>query len=69
MGERTASVDIANRPDTRNIGSQLVIDRNEVARVGLETGFVGAKIVGVGTAPDREQKVRPFNLVRSIVAA
>ena len=47
VGEGAAAVAVAERPDARHVGRELVVDRDVAARVDRDAGLVEAEIVGV----------------------
>ena len=60
--ERALAVAVAQRPDPRNVGAQLIINGDVAMRVDRDTGLVEPEIVGVRPTPDRDQKMRAFDL-------
>ncbi len=50
VGEGAAAVAVAERPDARHVGAQLVVDGDVAARVGRDAGLVEPEIVGVRAA-------------------
>ena len=60
--ERALPVAIAERPDPRHARSQLVVHDDVAAVVSRDAGLVEPEVVGVGTAADREQHVRPADV-------
>ena len=58
MREGAATVDVAQRPDTRNVGAKLVVNLDKAARIHRDAGFIEPQVVGVGHASDRQQQVR-----------
>ena len=62
-GEGAPAIDVADRPDARNVGAKLIVDGDETPPVGLDTGLIEPEIVGVGNPPDGEQQVGADDLV------
>src|SRR5215469_5535266 len=57
MGESALAVAVAECPDTRRAGLQLIVDDDVAALVAPNPGFVETEVVGVGSAADREQQM------------
>ncbi len=55
MGEGAPAVAVAERPDTRHRGLQLIVDLDIAALVGLHPGMVEPEIAGIGHASHRHQ--------------
>src|SRR3979409_2531759 len=66
--EGAFAVAIAERPHSRHVGAQLIVDDDVAAFVPRDTSLVGPEIVCVRPAADREQQVRPANFGRSVRA-
>ncbi len=62
VGEGAAAVAIAERPDVRHVGLQGLVDDDIAVRVDLDARGLEPEVVGVGTAPDREQHMRADDL-------
>jgi hypothetical protein len=65
LGERALAVRVAERPDSRYVGAQLVVDDDEAARVGRDAGLVEAEVIGVGPPADGGEQAAAFELVRA----
>src|SRR5262249_57725434 len=68
MGEGAAAVAIAERPGSRNIGAQLIVNLDVAAGVDGDAGLVQAEVVGIGTAADGEQQMRSYDAARHAAA-
>ena len=55
--------DVADRPDARNLGAELMIGLDLTARVQLQANLVEAEALGVGTTTDRHQDDVRFDLL------
>ena len=68
VGEGAFAVAVAERPHSRHVGAQLIVDDDVTSLVSGDTGFVEPKIVGVRATPDREEQMGPANLGWSVCA-
>ena len=68
MGEGAAPIAIAQRPDARHIGPQLVIDFDVAAGITPYPGTVESQIVRVGPPSDRQEQMGPSDLGRPLGA-
>ena len=68
VGKAAFAVAIAERPDARDIGAQLVVDGDVAALVAADPGPVEAEILAIGAAPDRQQQVRAHDFGRALGA-
>ena len=66
--EGALAVAIAQRPDARDAGAQLIVDHDVAALVDCDAGLVEAEIVGIRAAADGEQQVRAADSRRSLGA-
>jgi hypothetical protein len=57
VGEGAFAVAVAERPHSRHVGAQLIVDDDVAAFVPRDTSLVGPEIVCVRPAADREQQV------------
>ena len=55
VGEHRAGDDVADRPDARHLGAEIVVGLDLAALVGLKPGLVEREAVGVGLAADRDE--------------
>ena len=69
MREGAATIRVTQRPDMRQIGTELIIDANKATRINRYTCLVEAQIVSVGGAPDGKQQMRALNFLRGICVA
>src|SRR5207248_6946918 len=60
--KRASTVAVSHRPDTRHVGTQLIVYSNISVLIGSDTGLVQAKIVRVRPPTNRYQNVRPDDL-------
>jgi hypothetical protein len=60
--ERALTIAVAHRPDTGNVGPQLVIHQDIPARVCADTRLVEAKVVSVWSPTRRNQQMSSSNL-------
>ena len=68
MCKRAPTVDITQRVDGIDVGSELVIYGDKPTVVDHNPGLIEAKFVGVGHPAHREQYVRTGHLARLVVA-
>jgi hypothetical protein len=57
MGERTASITVAECPDAFDVRGKPVIDRNKASLVDLNAGGFEPKVVRIQRAPGRDKNV------------
>ena len=57
MGEGTLTIAVAERPDTGHTGAQLIVGHNKSALVDFDTSLVEAKIVGIRSPSNRQQRM------------
>src|SRR5438094_6060347 len=69
MGERAAPVDVAERPDARNVGAQLLVDTNMAARIGRNAGLIPPEVARIRHPTDGKQDMRARDLPRLLFAA
>src|SRR5262245_30020741 len=67
--EAAVAVAVAERPDARDAGAQLLVDADHPLRVGLDAGPLEREIVRVGHAADGEEQVRADHLGSAFRAA
>src|SRR5271170_7586597 len=60
--ERASTIAVAHRPDTRNVGPQLVVHLDIPSRVCADTRLVEAKVVSVWSPTSRNQQMSSSNL-------
>ncbi len=64
VGERRASLDVAQRVHTGDVRLKPVIGPNESFGVGLDPGRRKIERIGIRGSPDRRQKVRALDRTR-----
>ena len=64
--EGAPAVAVAQRPDARHVGAELVVHLDEPALVDGDAGLVEAEVVGVRAAADGHQQMRADDLLRAI---
>src|SRR6185437_758644 len=57
VGEGAVAVDVAERPDARDIGAQLVVDREIAAGIEGEAGLADVEVLDIGLAADGNEQV------------
>ena len=67
--EGAAAVDVAQRPDARRAGAQLVVDVDVAAGIGRDPGAVEPQVVRVGLPSHGQQHVRAVDFARLFLAA
>ena len=65
MRESALAVAVAQCPDTRRTGAQLIVDRDVPVRVYRDAGRFQPEIVGIRTPANRQQHMRAANLRRA----
>ena len=55
VGEHGLTDDVADGKDMRHIGSHLLVDRDEAARIDRHTGLVGVDAVAIRSSADGHQ--------------
>src|SRR5271170_225986 len=60
--ERASTIAVAHRPDTGNVGTQLVVHLDIPSRVCADTRLVEAKVVSVWSPTGRNQQMSSSNL-------
>ena len=68
MGEGTTAVDIAQRVYAWHVGFELVVDGDEPARIGNDSGARQAEIVGIRCASGGDQQMCALNFWCAVVA-
>src|SRR5262245_14844865 len=58
MRKGAAAIAVSERPDPRDVGGEPVINLDVSARVHLDAGSLKTEVVGVWSAPHREQHMR-----------
>ena len=57
VSEHRLAADVADRVDVRDVGAQLLVDRNVTALVDVDAGRFGFDLAPVGPAADRHEDV------------
>jgi hypothetical protein len=57
VGESSLAVALAERPDSRHVRAKLIVDNEVAMRVLGDAGVLEAKIIGIGSPPDRKQQM------------
>jgi hypothetical protein len=60
--EGAAAIAVAERPDARHVGRELIVDADVAARVGRDTGLVEPEVVRVGSTPNGQKDVAAGDL-------
>src|SRR5262249_38499201 len=60
--KRALAVAISQRPDTRDLGAQLIVDLDVSAFVHGHAGLFQAEVIGIGAPSYRKQDMSPFNI-------
>src|SRR6516225_7337929 len=60
--ERAAAIAVAQRPDARDVGAQLIVYLDIAVRISGNAGLVEAEVVRVRPPADSDQQVRSNNL-------
>ncbi len=68
MGECATAIDIANGPNTFNVGAALVVDRDIASCIGNDTRLVEAKVISVWLSTNRKQQVTAMEPRRASAA-